>query len=81
MIFHSTKAIHSYFNWMDISLVLLFLNKFNPKVIFNFYLNIALIAAYFGILQQIGFILGLEYLYDFRWLFIGAADFTFTENF
>ena len=58
-----------------------FLNKFNPKVIFNFYLNIALIAAYFGILQQIGFILGLEYLYDFRWLLIGAADFTFTENF
>ena len=53
-----------------------FLNNYSPEAIFKPYIRIALIAAIFGIFQEIFYLLNLPLLYDSRWFFIGAAEYT-----
>lgn len=49
-------------------------NKFSPENLFKIYLQCAKISAIVGIFQQFGYLIGLNYLYDYSWLLIGAAE-------
>ena len=53
-----------------------FLNKFSPEIIFRIYLRSAFFASIFAIFQQIFYLIDIPFLYDSRWLFIGASEYT-----
>ena len=62
--------------WMSVSFFF-YLKKFSPIEIFKVYIKIALIFSIYGIFQQIFYLLNVPFLYDSRWLFIGAAEYTY----
>lgn len=57
------------------------LSDYQPVQIFKVYLNCARICSVVAILQQIGYLIGIEQLYDLRWLLIGAAELDFAGQF
>lgn len=61
--------------WLAISFFF-YIRRYVPTQIFGIYLKSALIFSIYGILQQIAYILDISFLYDSRWLFIGASEYT-----
>jgi multisubunit Na+/H+ antiporter MnhF subunit len=55
--------------------------RFSAPVVFDVYLKCAVISAYCAIVQQAGYLLGIEPLYDWRALLTGAAELTSTGPF
>ena len=55
--------------------------RYSPEAIFNIYLHCATVAALVALMQQAAYLIGVEALYDLRWLLIGAADLDYAGPF
>lgn len=55
--------------------------RYSPEAIFNIYLQCATVAALVALIQQSAYLIGIERLYDLRWLLIGAADLDYAGPF
>ena len=55
--------------------------RYSPEAIFNIYLQCATAAALVALMQQTAYLIGIEPLYDLRWILIGAADLDFAGPF
>jgi len=56
-------------------------NSYDIIKLFKIYLVFAFVVALIGILQQIGFILGIHWLYDYRPLFVNSNAWNFATAF
>jgi hypothetical protein len=55
--------------------------SYSPEAIFNIYLKCASFAALVALMQQAAYFIGIQPLYDLRWLLIGAADLDYAGPF
>lgn len=55
--------------------------RYSPEAIFKMYLRCATVAAAVAVMQQMAFLVGIEPLYDLRWLLPGAAELTLAGPF
>ncbi|WP_206021893.1 O-antigen ligase family protein [Rhodoferax bucti] len=55
--------------------------RYSPEKIFNIYLQCATVAALVALMQQAAYLMGIELLYDLRWILIGAADLDYAGPF
>ncbi len=63
-----TKQIVGIFISSFVFYLLIHINKYDVKKIFNIYLNVAFLIGIIGLLQEVNYLLGWEAGYDFRYM-------------